>query len=153
MFLAKLLKTPEKFLHHIRQYVILFYVAFVLVAEAHSLPVGLSLELAYGYKVKGDDDPMVERSHQWVEHFSSATSFGDFLVNWFPVRESIFRFSGPISETRGPVVANIPQWAPGGSFKKTAAEWKKGSDDFTWDSFNFIKAALVRGSAWWIVSK
>lgn len=58
----------------------------MLMGGVDRLPVGLTLELAYGYKVQGDDDPVVKKSEEWVNHFASATGFGDFLVNWFPIR-------------------------------------------------------------------
>ncbi|THH30833.1 hypothetical protein EUX98_g3357 [Antrodiella citrinella] len=112
MFLASLLRTPENFLHHIGK-----------------LPVGLTLKLAYGYKVQGDDDPFVKRAQEWVEHFASATSFGDFLVNWFPT------------------LKYVPSWVPGASFQRIAVEWKKNAYAFTWNAFNDVKSAVANGDA------
>ncbi|TCD63011.1 hypothetical protein EIP91_006103 [Steccherinum ochraceum] len=111
-FLANLLRSPEDFLHHIRR-----------------VPVGLTLELAYGYKVKGDDDPVVQRSEEWVDHFASATGVKGFTVN------------------RIPALANLPSWFPGAGFRDTAAQWKKSADEFTLETFGAVKSAVHAGQA------
>ncbi|KAH8102113.1 cytochrome P450 [Cristinia sonorae] len=111
-FLANLLESPDNFLHHIRK-----------------LPVGLILEVAYGYKVQGDNDPMILRSEEWVEHFAKATSVTDFLVNWFPILE------------------HIPAWFPGGGFKKTAEDWRRRANEFSWDAYHAVHSAVQRGEA------
>lgn len=64
------------------------------------LPVGLILEISYGYKVKGEDDPVCKKSEEWVERFAACTGFSGFLVNWFPIRESVLRGSSLVDLTQ-----------------------------------------------------
>lgn len=111
-FLDNLLHTPEDFMNHINHAVL-----------------SVSIEIGYGHRVTGHDDPLFRQSAKWVQRFSNTIAFGSFLVNVFPFLEY------------------FPAWLPIASFKKTAAEWTKSANEFRWDAYDSVKSAVVNGDA------
>ncbi|KAF9054723.1 cytochrome P450 [Panaeolus papilionaceus] len=67
LFLQRVQKTPEKFLHHIER-------AFA----------GSILKIAYGYTIKGDHDPIVSKVEESIAGITKAGHPGAFLVDLIP---------------------------------------------------------------------
>ncbi|KAI0827125.1 CyP450 monooxygenase [Trametes gibbosa] len=104
-FLAKLLKKPEAFTDHIRQYVPLLPPTKTALTCC-SLFGATIMRIAYGVEVTEEDDEYVAMAEDGLAAFSTLLVPGKYLVELFPV----LRF--------------LPGWLPGVRFKRDAAEAK-----------------------------
>ena len=59
------------------------------------LAASIIVPLAYGYKVQGDNDPIVQTVDKAMEDFAQAGAPGAFLADVFPFRECAI-FSTPV---------------------------------------------------------
>ncbi|KZT27006.1 cytochrome P450 [Neolentinus lepideus HHB14362 ss-1] len=87
------------------------------------------LELAYGYRVKEERDPIVEVVDQATEQFSLATAPGAFLVDVMPA------------------LRHVPEWFPGANWKKKAASWSKTLNDMVNVPLDFVRCQMAAGVA------
>uniref|UniRef100_A0A0W0F3X5 Putative cytochrome P450 n=1 Tax=Moniliophthora roreri TaxID=221103 RepID=A0A0W0F3X5_MONRR len=111
-FLRLCVAQPEKLLDHCFQH-----------AGA------IVLRVAYGYKAKDNNDPIVIAANEAMETLSKSLAPGAFLVNQIP----ILRF--------------LPEWFPGAGFKKTARLWAPLYDAMVDIPFNFVVKQLAAGTA------
>ncbi|TCD64376.1 hypothetical protein EIP91_004207 [Steccherinum ochraceum] len=96
------------------------------------LPTGIALEIAYGYRLKDEKDPFVQRARKSVNRFIQATAMSledGFIVNWMPL------------------LSYLPSFLPGMSFKTTAAEWDVWSKANAAEGFNTVKQDVANGTA------
>jgi hypothetical protein len=87
------------------------------------------LNIAYGYELQGDDDPLVDLVDRAIVQFSLSTTPGAWLVDVLPF------------------LKYIPAWVPGAGFKRTAKEWKNTIDDMAETPYNLTKEKVVAGTA------
>ncbi|TFK56140.1 cytochrome P450 [Heliocybe sulcata] len=87
------------------------------------------LELAYGYKVKEESDPIVNVVDQATEQFSLATAPGAFLVDVIPA------------------LRHVPEWLPGADWKKKAASWSRTLTDMVNVPLDFVQRQMAAGVA------
>ncbi|EIN06167.1 cytochrome P450 [Punctularia strigosozonata HHB-11173 SS5] len=92
--LNKLLSQPEKFLDHVR-----------------TVPGEMILEVAYGIKVTGADDPWLRLAEEGNDSAIAAATPGRFLVDLLPFLKW------------------VPAWVPGAGFKRLAMEWRQLNTD------------------------
>ncbi|THU77142.1 cytochrome P450 [Dendrothele bispora CBS 962.96] len=112
LFISKLLESPENLIDH---------------CFRHS--GAIILRIAYGYNAQETNDPMIDISTQAMDHFSKASTQGEFLVNQIPL------------------LMKIPDWFPGTGWKRTGREWAKTRRDMEEIPFSFVKEQLVNGQA------
>lgn len=75
-FLADLIRDPENMLAHVER-----------------VPTAVALDIAYGYTIKGRDDPYVHRVSKIARYFEKAAAFTideGYVVNWFPFCKSSY---------------------------------------------------------------
>ncbi|KDQ57072.1 hypothetical protein JAAARDRAFT_35668 [Jaapia argillacea MUCL 33604] len=111
-FLKRVLKSPKDIAKHIR------WMAGCII-----------LEIAYGYKVLEQDDPIIDLVDKATEQFSLATSPGAYLVDVIPALQY------------------VPDWFPGTGWKKVAAEYKATLTDMGNVPLDFTKAEMAAGTA------
>ncbi|EPQ59616.1 cytochrome P450 [Gloeophyllum trabeum ATCC 11539] len=111
-FLKRVLSKPEEIAEHIR------WTAGSII-----------LQIAYGYIVKDEADPIVDIVEKATEQFSLATAPGAFLVDIIPA------------------LRHIPDWVPGAGWKKKAANWGKTLNDMTNVPLDFVKRQIAAGIA------
>ncbi|KAF5325182.1 hypothetical protein D9619_009907 [Psilocybe cf. subviscida] len=87
------------------------------------------LRLTYGYEVSETDDPLVKLADTTMDQFSKSVSPGGFLVNLVPA------------------LRLIPEWLPGGGFKKIAREWRKNLLMMTEKPYQFVKDSMKEGDS------
>ncbi|TFK41783.1 cytochrome P450 [Crucibulum laeve] len=92
------------------------------------IPGGVALSLAYGFKVKRNDDPFVKLVEDALEPASLAAIPGAFLVDVFPF------------------LKYVPEFVPGAGFKRKAKEWRQGMVAFKEGSFNEARSRLALGN-------
>jgi hypothetical protein len=104
----------------------------------------LILKIAYGYPVKGNDDPFIQLSTRAIDNFILCTIPGAWMVDIFPFRMliplSVLQFLGCLYNI--PVV-NLPDWVPGTRFKSIARDWATNLNEFVNSPFNYVKKQLV----------
>ncbi|TCD68003.1 hypothetical protein EIP91_011672 [Steccherinum ochraceum] len=114
-FLADLIQDPENFLSHI-----------------HKVPTAVALDIAYGYIIKGHDDPYVSRVGMLAKYFEKAAAFSideGYTVNWFPI------------------LSYLPSFIPGMSFKTTASKWKAEISETFREGLDRVRDEVRRGIA------
>ncbi|KAH9940064.1 cytochrome P450 [Epithele typhae] len=109
--LLNLLNNPDDFASHTRH-----------------VSTGLSLEIAYGYRVKTQHDEFVERSDVSLANFGDAFLI-QHMVDWFPS------------------LATLPRWLPGMGFMKKAEEYKKQYFQLVDDGLDMVKRGMANGTA------
>ncbi|KAK7453206.1 hypothetical protein VKT23_011886 [Stygiomarasmius scandens] len=100
-----------------------------LVELIRRLEGSIMLDIVYGYSVKGNNDPLVVRAEETMDHFSQATTPGAYMVEIIPA----MRF--------------IPEWLPGGRFKKIAREWGLHLRGTVEMPFEFAKKEMTAGKS------
>ncbi|KDQ58276.1 hypothetical protein JAAARDRAFT_262159 [Jaapia argillacea MUCL 33604] len=110
-FLKKVGESPERLFEHIR-----WLVGSVI------------LEITYGYQVKSEDDPIVEKIETSLEQFVEATTPGAFLVDIIPS----LRF--------------VPEWFPGAGWKRKASLWGRTRMEMLRIPFEYVKAQMAAGT-------
>ncbi|KAH8100255.1 cytochrome P450 [Cristinia sonorae] len=114
-FLADLLRDPANFLSHI-----------------HGVPTDVSLEIAYGYTAKGDDDPFVDRITNIARCFEKSAAFSideGYVVNWFPF------------------LSKLPSFFPGMSFRKVAQTWRSENMAAFSEGLERVRSEVTEGVA------
>lgn len=88
---------------------------------------GLTLAVVYGYKVKSADDKYLIMAEECLAILANeiASGSGIWLVDILPV------------------LAYLPWWFPGASFKRKAAIWKPKMIEFIRAPFEYSKSAVV----------
>ncbi|KAJ3533646.1 hypothetical protein NMY22_g7251 [Coprinellus aureogranulatus] len=110
--LKKLYDSPEKFAQHIRHVV-----------------GAITIEIAYGLKVKPSNDPYIESADKAVRAISTAAAPGAFLVDSLP----LLRY--------------VPGWFPGAGFKCKALEWRESLRVMVEVPFYDAERAIAAGTA------
>ncbi|KAK7437617.1 hypothetical protein VKT23_018516 [Stygiomarasmius scandens] len=87
------------------------------------------LEIAYGYPVKRNNDPFVTLAETTMDQFSISTTYGTFMVDIIPA------------------MRYIPEWFPGGGFKKIAREWGSNFHSAVEKPFTYVKEEMTAGKA------
>ncbi|TFY59478.1 hypothetical protein EVG20_g7775 [Dentipellis fragilis] len=111
-FLRRVLENPDDLQAHIRK-----------TAGA------IILNMAYGYKIKDGDDPLVNNVEIAVDQFSEATAPGAFLVDVLP----ILRY--------------VPGWVPGTAWKQLAKLWHDNLMTMVEMPLDFVKQQMATGDA------
>jgi hypothetical protein len=109
----------------------------------------LILQLTYGYKVQETDDPFVAQADKAIADFNISGTPGAFLVDLVPICESRARQRAPkfvdiLLDIF--IVKYIPEWFPGGGFKKIAREHAATLNRAAQEPIDFVKASLVSAS-------
>ncbi|KAI3611715.1 cytochrome p450 [Moniliophthora roreri] len=125
-FLRLCVAQPEKLLDHCFQCVALRFKRInTPLTIMHRHAGAIVLRVAYGYKAKDNNDPIVIAANEAMETLSKSLAPGAFLVNQIP----ILRF--------------LPEWFPGAGFKKTARLWAPLYDAMVDIPFNFVVKQLT----------
>ncbi|THU98501.1 cytochrome P450 [Dendrothele bispora CBS 962.96] len=111
-FLRNLLETPNSWLDHCRRY-----------AGA------LVLRVAFGYKVKVKEDPLVKLVDEAMDNFSETTASNAFMVDVFPSLQY------------------VPAWFPGAEWKRKATKYHKTLAEMLEVPFAWVKQQMVAGTA------
>jgi len=81
--------------------------------------------MAYGFPIKRTDDPNVELAERALTTLNAALLPANFMVNIIPA------------------LMHIPEFFPGGRFKKQAREWKKIQEEMLEVPFNKVVNDMV----------
>ncbi|KAI0002554.1 cytochrome P450 [Russula compacta] len=115
--LTLLLKSPEKYVEHMRQYA--WIICFIP-------RLGF---IRYGHTVVDNNDPYVRLVDEASRSTSEAAVPGAFLVDLFPS------------------LKYVPEWMPGAGFKKKAKEWRKLSQAMINVPYDMVKEKFMNGTA------
>jgi hypothetical protein len=83
------------------------------------------MEVSYGIKIKGLDDPYVKDAERVLEGLADAGTPGRYLVDVFPVMK------------------HIPAWFPGAEWKRKANEWLNVNCYVARKPFELVKEQMV----------
>ncbi|CAE6443311.1 O-methylsterigmatocystin oxidoreductase Short=OMST oxidoreductase [Rhizoctonia solani AG-1 IB] len=86
-----------------------------------------SFRLAYGYRLKNDQDPFFLDAVQASHNLFDATMMGNFLVNAFPA------------------LAYVPDWLPGTGWKTTARKWREHKNHAVNTPYEWTKQQVASG--------
>ena len=86
--LFKLLKNPEDFVHHIRQYVSQFWIFLIILKSSSSSAAATIMRVTYGIEIEDYNDPNVAVAELAVQHVADAGTPGTFMVDILPIRAS-----------------------------------------------------------------
>lgn len=100
--------------------------------------------ILYGYEAKPRNDPFVKIAEDAMKGFSRASEPGAFLVDRFPIRTSMAKRNELTSDSNAILVRWLPEWLPGGSFKRIAREMREELDSLYDEPFDFVKREMVR---------
>ncbi|KAI0267785.1 cytochrome P450 [Gloeopeniophorella convolvens] len=109
-YLQRLLDNPEGLIENLRR-----------TASA------IVLDLVYGYKVKGENDELVQIAEVASLEFSHAASPGAFLVDSLPF------------------LRHVPEWFPGAGWKKRGREWLSDTYKVVNSPFEFVRRRRATG--------
>ncbi|KAG8750185.1 hypothetical protein FRC12_013028 [Ceratobasidium sp. 428] len=87
------------------------------------------LNMAYGYPVESSDDPFVERIKQILADLAKCAVPTNFLANVFPI------------------LAHLPDWFPGTSWKQFAREGRVKKEATMSESYQWTKDRVQNGTA------
>jgi len=87
------------------------------------------LRISHGYEVQEKDDPFVALADKANGEFSIASTPGAFLVDTFPA------------------LRHVPQWFPGGGWKKIIKPWSETLLEVSNRPHNHVKQQLAAGTA------
>ncbi|KAF9061653.1 cytochrome P450 [Rhodocollybia butyracea] len=87
------------------------------------------LGTAYGIDVQNDNDPYVNVSERAVYAITQAGNIPSYLVDQIPA------------------LKYIPEWFPGGNFKKQAREWREYADATPTLPLKYVKDSMADGTA------
>lgn len=136
-FLRALVKEPALYTGHIRRYtggsiLSVVYGYQPVPAEATGLsPTNGSASIATAHRAKGDSegevDPFLRLAEECVAILSEKIASGGGV--W------------PVDVL--PSLQYIPEWVPGGGFKRSARAWKKKMEEFVDKPYEFVKSSMV----------
>ncbi|KAI0260510.1 cytochrome P450 [Gloeopeniophorella convolvens] len=109
-FAARLLDAPERVFENIRQ-----------------TTVATILDLMYGYRIKENDDPLVDLAEVVNAQFSRAATPGAFLVDVLPL------------------LRLVPDWVPGTGWKRQAREWAVNVQKMVNIPYSYAKTRRTEG--------
>jgi hypothetical protein len=95
----------------------------------HRTAGAIILQIAYGYDLQGDSDPLVDLVDRAILQFSLSTTPGAWLVDVLPF------------------LKYVPAWIPGAGFKRTAKEWNDTLAEMVETPYNFTKQQMAAGTA------
>ncbi|CAA7266298.1 unnamed protein product [Cyclocybe aegerita] len=95
----------------------------------HKTAGAIVLHITYGYEIQEDQDPFLALAHEATEDFSIGSSPGGFLVNILPVLRC------------------IPEWLPGGGYKKIGAIWANTMNEMVNRPYDWVKEQMMLGAA------
>ncbi|KAI0322765.1 cytochrome P450 [Amylostereum chailletii] len=87
------------------------------------------LMISHGYQPKSETDPLVRIADEATDQLGVLLSPGMFAVDILPILKW------------------VPEWFPGGSFHKTAREWRHTLFDMTNHSYEFVMQQMAAGTA------
>ncbi|KAG2353725.1 cytochrome P450, partial [Suillus spraguei] len=111
-FLKRVFLNPEQLQVHVRH-------------TAGTIILGI----AYGYEVKGNNDPLINLADRAMDQFSRSTAPGAFIVDVVPF------------------LANVPEWFPGAGFKRSAREWRQTLEEMVTTPYKFVRDQMAAGIA------
>ena len=79
-FLQKVLRNPERFITHLRQWVSLHLSQMFRLTRSISMTGSLVLRIAYGLDIQPKNDPLINLAERTLERFEYAAVPGKFLV-------------------------------------------------------------------------
>lgn len=82
-----LLHHPDNFRKSIRRFVLFFSFDVLKGHRIISMVTSVILMIAYGYKVKEEDDPLVTLAEQVMHYISTAVAPNRYWVDAIPIRE------------------------------------------------------------------
>ncbi|OJT10545.1 O-methylsterigmatocystin oxidoreductase [Trametes pubescens] len=100
-----------------------------LVRDLHRLAGSSMITITYGYKVRGDDDHLIQIVDKAMADFTEASAPGTYLADIFPF------------------LCHIPSWVPGAQWRKKVAEQSKNFNRMVDIPFNWVKAQMNAGTA------
>ncbi|ELU36446.1 cytochrome P450 domain-containing protein [Rhizoctonia solani AG-1 IA] len=95
---------------------------FLLSAMAYA-----TFKLAYGYRLKGDQDPFFLDAIEATDNVFCAMMKSNFFVNAFPILEY------------------VPGWLPGAGWKKTARKWREQKNHAVAAPYEWTKRQVASG--------
>ena len=90
---------------------------------------GIILRISHGYKSTTEDDTLFRLADEASVQLNVLLSPGQFAVDALP----FLRY--------------IPEWFPGGGFRKIVREWRDTLFDMTEKSYEFVLDQMVRPNA------
>ncbi|GAB1527906.1 hypothetical protein RhiTH_011094 [Rhizoctonia solani] len=85
------------------------------------------LRLTYGYRPQNEKDMIYMNAIQALMNFNSSVLMSNFLVNAFPI------------------LARLPDWAPGTGWKRTARKWREQKNEALDAPYQWTKQQIARG--------
>ncbi|KAF8259466.1 cytochrome P450 [Lactarius quietus] len=86
-----------------------------------------TLDYAYGYKVQGVDDPLVQLTELADEEFARASIPGAFVVDTLPL------------------LRHVPEWFPGTGWKQLGRKWGENRRAYVDTPFELVRARRAAG--------
>nr|BAL05187.1 cytochrome P450 [Phanerodontia chrysosporium] len=99
------------------------------VASLRVMTASAILGVTFGMEVNDSNDPYVTIADRAIQSLVEAGMPGSYMVEYIP----LMRY--------------IPSWAPGGKFRRDAAEWRTLVSDMFTKPFEHIKSAIRHGVA------
>ena len=87
------------------------------------------LRISHGYRPTAEDDSLIRIADEATDQLNVLLSPGVFAVDFLP----FLRY--------------IPEWFPGGGFRKIVREWRHTLFDMTEMSYEFVLDQMVRPNA------
>ncbi|KAI0637905.1 cytochrome P450 [Trametes polyzona] len=100
-----------------------------LVHDVQRLAASVIVNIAYGYKVQGDNDPIVRTVDKAMADFTASTAPGTYLADIFPF------------------LRRVPSWVPGAWWKRKVAEQRETFDKMADVPFDWVKKQMKAGKA------
>ncbi|CAE6436848.1 unnamed protein product [Rhizoctonia solani] len=83
--------------------------------------------LAYGYRLKGEKDPIYVNAYQASQNLLDSAVISNFFVNAFPI------------------LARVPDWVPGTGWKRTARQWRDQKNEAVNAPYEWSKQQIATG--------
>jgi hypothetical protein len=101
------------------------------------------LKIAYGYRVQGEQDPIVKTVELAMENFAEVFGKLDgYMVDYFPLCKHQHFSLGSVLLTNG-LVKVLPDWFPGAGFKIAAKKYAQTFQSMAQLPFDYIKTSIV----------
>lgn len=96
-----------------------------MLTKSESFAGAAILQVVYGYTASEGKDSLIEKVDESMAQFSELLKFGTYLVDFFPW----LRF--------------VPEWFPGGGWKKTLRYHRKTMEEMSSIPFEMVKERMV----------
>ncbi|KAI0771958.1 cytochrome P450 [Trametes elegans] len=100
-----------------------------LVLDLQRLAASIIITITYGYRVRGENDPIVKTVDQAMEDFGRTSAPGAYLADTFPF------------------LRHVPSWFPGAQWKERVAEQNKTFERMANVPFDWVKGQVNAGTA------